>query len=401
MRTMRVHRQQNVETPRIMARPQLLPKPPEPLPPRLPSEGPSLTEVTGVKLCGWLITVAVSACSPGDGSKANRQESPAAQIASLRSPQDIARQAMPAVVVLTMRDRNGQPISIGSGFFVDENVVATNAHVIRGATSGMSKSIIDAEQQPITGVLGVDESHDLALVAVDNPGPALALATDHSVEIGQNVYAIGNPEGLEGTFSAGILSAKRTFGSDTLLQITAPISPGSSGGPVLDEHGDVIGVATATFREGQNLNFAVPVARVAELLKARHELKPLVAVGSKRSATSWLGGRSPAVVGENFQWEGQFAVESGYTFSLRNRSADNIRSVYCLVVFYDDAGRPIEADPVIFRGVIPAGLAERVSSRVDPSVKRLTTSFAMYDITYKFRPRTKVEYRVLNYEIVR
>ena len=68
----------------------------------------------------------------------------------------------------------------------------------------------------------------------------------------------GNPQGLEGTFSQGIVSSIRVLGADKILQITAPISPGSSGGPVLNEKGQVIGVSVATFRGGQNLNFAIP-----------------------------------------------------------------------------------------------------------------------------------------------
>jgi S1-C subfamily serine protease len=355
-----------------------------------------------VKRTRWLLIASIAnACTSGEVPRPDSgQVAEPAQGITRRSPQEIARQAMPAVVVLTMHDRSGQPVSLGSGFFVDQNVIATNAHVIRGSASGSAKSIVNAEQQPITGVVGVDESHDLALLVVGNPGPALTLATDRGVEIGQEVYAIGNPEGLEGTFSAGILSAKRPFGSDTLLQLTAPLSPGSSGGPVLDGHGDVIGVATATFREGQNLNFAVPATHVAALLRSRHEPKPLRSVGSRRLATSWLGDRSPAVVGENFQWDGDFAHNSGYTISLRNRSNDDVRNVYCLLIFHDDAGRPIEADPVFLADVIPAGLAQRASGRVDPSVKRLTTSTDGY-ISFKFRPRTKLEYRVLNYEVVR
>lgn len=76
---------------------------------------------------------------------------------------------------------------------------------------------------------------------------------------------MGNPEGLEGTFSRGNISAIRN--REGLIQITAPISHGSSGGPVLDERGEVIGVAASIFTQGQNLNFAVPVSKLAALLK--------------------------------------------------------------------------------------------------------------------------------------
>jgi S1-C subfamily serine protease len=84
--------------------------------------------------------------------------------------------------------------------------------------------------------------------------------------VGDKVYAVGNPLGLEGTFSEGIISGMRFIGGHATMQITAPISPGSSGGPILDGSGSVIGVAVATFKNGQNLNLAIPVGYVSRLL---------------------------------------------------------------------------------------------------------------------------------------
>lgn len=83
-------------------------------------------------------------------------------------------------------------------------------------------------------------------------------------EVGSKVYAIGNPRGLEGTISDGILSGKRENEGIEYLQITAPISPGNSGGPVLNEKGEVIGVSTFTFKNSQNLNFAMPIKYINE-----------------------------------------------------------------------------------------------------------------------------------------
>lgn len=93
-----------------------------------------------------------------------------------------------------------------------------------------------------------------------------------SAEIGDTVYEVGNPEGLEGTFSQGIISGLR--GTD-YIQITAPISPGSSGGPVINQYGEVIGIATSFNKEGQNLNFAIPVAKLALLLRNLSTVTPL------------------------------------------------------------------------------------------------------------------------------
>src|SRR6201999_60661 len=86
---------------------------------------------------------------------------------------------------------------------------------------------------------------------------------------GDSVVAIGNPLGLENTVSNGLISARRKFDEGVeVLQISAPIAPGSSGGPIFNDHGEVIGIATAILEEGQNLNFGMPVAYLAPMLKA-------------------------------------------------------------------------------------------------------------------------------------
>ena len=102
----------------------------------------------------------------------------------------------------------------------------------------------------------------------------VSLGNSDFAQVGETVYAVGNPRGLEGTFSQGIISSIRPVGSDKLIQITAPLSPGSSGGPVLNRKGEVIGVSVFTIRNGQNLNFAIPSNYVKPLLtKVRiHEI---------------------------------------------------------------------------------------------------------------------------------
>jgi S1-C subfamily serine protease len=176
------------------------------------------------------------------------------------SAKQVAQGAFPSTVLLLMEDPAGQPSVLGSGFFVADNLIATNFHVIRGAAKGYAKLVGQGARFPIKGVAGVDENRDLALLAVDAKAPALRLADKEGAEIGDQVYAVGNPEGLEGTFSQGLVSGIRHVNGDTILQVTAPVSPGSSGGPVLNSKCNVVGIAVATFTEGQNLNFAVPVA---------------------------------------------------------------------------------------------------------------------------------------------
>jgi hypothetical protein len=106
------------------------------------------------------------------------------------------------------------------------------------------------------------------------------------VQVGDPVYAVGNPQGLEGTFSQGIISSIRDAGLDKLLQITAPISLGSSGGPVLNSKGEVIGVSVATFKAGQNLNFAIPSNYLKALLPNSGLAKPLTSAKSARNQQS-------------------------------------------------------------------------------------------------------------------
>ena len=155
-----------------------------------------------------------------------------------------------------MQDANGQPLSLGSGFFVGDGVVATNLHVVRGASAGQAKLVGQNKTYAFNNLVAVDADADLVLLKASGvEAPSLRLDDSNDLAVGDAIYAIGNPEGFEGTFSQGIVSGIRSLGTDRLLQITAPISPGSSGGPIINNRGAVVGVAVATFSEGQNLNF--------------------------------------------------------------------------------------------------------------------------------------------------
>ena len=197
-------------------------------------------------------------------------------VANAQTSQEIAKKALNATVLLVMKDANGRTLGLGSGFFVQPNQIATNFHVIEGATSGTAKSVGRKTEYNIEGFTAVDEKHDLAIlqVSVSSVQP-LPLGDSDKVEIGEKVYVAGNPKGLEGTFSDGIISSFRGNSTDKRIQMTAPISPGSSGGPVLNEKGEVIGVSVATYRGGQNLNFAVPSNNLKALIAQLGSAKPL------------------------------------------------------------------------------------------------------------------------------
>lgn len=166
-----------------------------------------------------------------------------------------------------MSDREHQPICLGSGFVVAQNLIVTNNHVIKGADSGVVKFVGSDAVYKITKIESVDEDADLAAVRVEAPDVSpLPLAGDEPPPLGEEIYVIGAPKGFEGTFSKGNVSALRKVdNSHFLLQITAPISHGSSGGPVLNSSGEVVAVTVSTSEEGQNLNFAVPVRFVRQL----------------------------------------------------------------------------------------------------------------------------------------
>jgi hypothetical protein len=314
---------------------------------------------------------------------------------SAQSAQEIARKAFGSTVLLVMEDTNGQPLSLGSGFFVGDGLAASNLHVVEGAARGYAKIVGQKPKYDIEGITAVDPGRDLVVLKISaTRASTLALGNSDAVQVGETIYAVGNPQGLEGTFSQGIVSSIREVGADKLLQITAPISPGSSGGPVLNGKGEVIGVSVATFRGGQNLNFAIPSSYLKALLAKPCPAKPLAQAKpakGQRSILADLGGRSSeGVVGGQLTWDMPGNQFSGsYSFSLRNQLREPVKNVFCLLVFRDTHRNPLDVDVVRFNGLIPAGLAKRVTSRVHGSIGVLT----------EWRG-SAVEFRILNFEIV-
>jgi S1-C subfamily serine protease len=176
--------------------------------------------------------------------------------ASAMTTETIVAHAMPAVAILLMSDSTGKQYGEATGFFVnDHGLLLTNDHVIKHAARidayTLAKTYIGTGK-----VVATDKGVDLATVQFDNVHTAwLPLGMSGGVRAGASVIVIGNPRGLFGTVSTGVVSARR----DVELQITAPISEGSSGSPVCDENGFVIGVAKSGLKDAQNINFAVPI----------------------------------------------------------------------------------------------------------------------------------------------
>ena len=212
--------------------------------------------------------------------------------ASAQSVPQLARKALSATVSLEMQDDNGDTFRQGSGFFVRRDLIATNFHVVDGASTGYARLVNTATKYPIEGITATDETNDLALLKVRIHGIApLPIGDSDAVQIGETVFAAGNPAGFEGTFSDGIISGRRkSFTRKERLQMTAPISKGSSGGPVLNRKGEVIGVSTALYNPllGQHIYFAVPVKALKELLFRSGKPKPIAPNKPTTSYTTYV-----------------------------------------------------------------------------------------------------------------
>ena len=187
---------------------------------------------------------------------------------SIESLPSLIKRIEPSTVIVFTYDDKGEFLRLGSGFFISQSGdIITNYHVLRGANSAEVKTS-DGKTYPITYIAAMSEQNDIVRLSVDIPSKYVhSLSLSATVpEVGERIIVYGSPLGLEKTVSDGIVSAIREVpGYGKLIQITAPISPGSSGSPVLNMKGEVIGIATFQFIEGQNLNFAIPSEIIANL----------------------------------------------------------------------------------------------------------------------------------------
>ena len=181
--------------------------------------------------------------------------------------EEVFAAASHSVVTVLAFDRQHAAKGLGSGVVIAPERVVTNCHVLAGAAAagvvfqdlGMQASVVDSMI-----------NHDLCLLAV--PGlPATPIRRGASIDlrVGQRVYALGAPHGLELTFSEGMISSLRRKGKHPLIQTSAPISQGSSGGALLSRDGRLIGITTLQHKTGQNLNFAVPADWIAQFRSLR------------------------------------------------------------------------------------------------------------------------------------
>jgi len=182
-------------------------------------------------------------------------------------PTEIAERCSPSVVSIKTKDIANRDLGMGSGFIISEDgIILTNFHVLQGAYSAEVKfeDIVFENCMLIRGISRLD----IALIKIEAKDlPALPIGDSDNLESGQEIVAIGNPWGLERSVSDGLISAIRTKDNVRLIQMTAPVSFGSSGGPIINSFGEVIGITTlASFFAAQNLNFAIPINNVEQLI---------------------------------------------------------------------------------------------------------------------------------------
>lgn len=182
-------------------------------------------------------------------------------------PEEIFEKFQDAIVVVYSYDFNNNLKGQGSGVIINEKGwVITNFHVFEGCQR--MDLVHKGDTIKYSDIIGVDVEKDLVIMKIESGAYPNIKLSDKGTKVGQKVYAIGSPMGLENTMSEGIVSGNRTeIGKKkmNLVQITAQLSPGSSGGAVLNFLGELIGISSMGMREGNDLNFAIPVADILKV----------------------------------------------------------------------------------------------------------------------------------------
>jgi S1-C subfamily serine protease len=172
-----------------------------------------------------------------------------------------------SVVIITTYDAQGKPLLQGSGFFIDAEQVVTSLHVIKGA-SQIRLETFAGTTETVTSVLATNEASDLALLRLAQrcPDTAILHLVSTPPQEGEAVILVSSPQGSRWKVTRGNVGMLFEFaGISSRLQITAAIAPGSSGGPVVNEQGEVVGVAALYINRAEELNFAVPAANLMSL----------------------------------------------------------------------------------------------------------------------------------------
>jgi serine protease Do len=241
---------------------------------------------------------AQDASGPADAASGAEvpQDAAAVKDGGERTPAELFKQLSPSVVSIAVKQKGGAEGG-GTGFLIDrEGVIATNHHVVEDAAAIRVK-FMTGEKFTSIELLDDEVSLDLALLKIDYAAAdagakpeaePLVLGDSDAAQVGERVISIGNPLGLEHTLTDGLVSARRVLENRQWIQMSAPVSPGNSGGPLFNMRGEVIGVTTAQlgfFARGQNLNLAIPVNVLKGAIKPTYPARRRV--GDDSSPTHW------------------------------------------------------------------------------------------------------------------
>ena len=288
-----------------------------------------------------------------------------------RVPSEIAEKVLDSLVVVETEDKNGQPLGLGSGFFVGHNQIATCLHLIEGATRGTVRLVGTELKSNIEGIIASDKKHGLAILRVTDFGVApLSLGSSDVVQVGEAIAVVGNPLLLlknkvtlfEGTVTLGTIYSIRDDSTNEFLadlsgkffHISAMISPGGSGGPVVNSKGKVIGISFITIETAESFNFAIPSNYLRSLLTQSKPEKPLEEEQSISASTYLL-------------W--------GYTKSKQERYESAI----------SDFGKAIRLEPDHAEAYVGRGLAKQ-------ALGRHTSAIVDFDTAIRFKPDFAVAY---------
>lgn len=182
------------------------------------------------------------------------------------SAKEVYARSSGSMVEIAVYDQNGSLYSLGSGFFIDEKgTIITNYHVMEGAYSAKA-SLYNGETYDITGVIDYSQELDMAAVTCGIPASMPLIVSDREISSGDTIYTLGSSLGETDTFTNGIVSnPDRVVNGEKFIQITAPISHGNSGGPLINEFGEVIGINSWTYTDGQNMNYAINICELKNL----------------------------------------------------------------------------------------------------------------------------------------
>lgn len=208
-----------------------------------------------------------------------------------RTPSQLFTEFAPSVVTISVKGPMGE--GGGTGFIIDTaGTIGTNYHVVQNATE-LKIKLMDGTVIEDIEILVENEPGDLALLRVktDHALPPVALGDSDKITVGERAVSIGNPLGLEHTLTDGLISARRVMQGRKMIQMSTPVSPGNSGGPVFNSKGEVIGVTTAIFLGGsplaQNLNLATPINDLRAMIKDEYPSRHKVG----EEGPSGVGGR--------------------------------------------------------------------------------------------------------------